>query len=184
MKILESTASKITIWSHQRNPINKEEQVVIQYGIEVILENVIKYLALLLLGILLHKTGETIIILISFALLRSQAGGYHAETNLGCMLWMVGMWASGIFARQLISISLPVLVPLWGIAVLGIYLFAPSGKRVQLVFDENMKRKKRWYSYCITSFLFIAALQPHWRCSIVIPVMIEVLSLVNLKSLA
>ncbi len=71
-------------WLNKINPKSPEENEVIQYGMELFLDNIIKLIAILIIGIILGKGFETLIVLSTFCGLRLQAGGIHAKTGWGC----------------------------------------------------------------------------------------------------
>ena len=53
-------------WLNKINPKSPEENEVIQYGMELFLDNIIKLIAILLIGFILGKGFETLIILSTF----------------------------------------------------------------------------------------------------------------------
>lgn len=66
---------------NQRPP---EENVIIEYGMTLFLENVSKLLLILAIGFLIGEGKESFIILFTFCMFRLQAGGRHAKNNIGC----------------------------------------------------------------------------------------------------
>ena len=74
------------------NHINQkppEENVIIEYGMTLFLENVSKLLLILAIGFLIGEGKESFIILFTFCMFRLQAGGRHAKNNIGCTLSML-----------------------------------------------------------------------------------------------
>lgn len=67
--------------------IESKDVEVYKYGMECL---VLKAITLIICGIiafLLKKPGEFIIILLSFIMIRRCAGGYHAKTRYGCIMF-------------------------------------------------------------------------------------------------
>lgn len=67
----------------------REQILLITYGIEIILNNVLKYLLLFLTALFLHRGKEALVMLAVFAVLRRQLGGIHCRTDTGCFLAMI-----------------------------------------------------------------------------------------------
>lgn len=65
---------------------SKEKEVVVIYGIELILNSLLKAGIYILIGTLLGKTLEVVTAVIVFAAVRKCAGGVHAKSDMGCFL--------------------------------------------------------------------------------------------------
>jgi len=70
------------------------------YGINLIIESIIKIFLIILIGRILNQLFPTILILIIFCSLRSQAGGFHFKTNAACFLSMLFIVLTSIYANQ------------------------------------------------------------------------------------
>ena len=64
----------------------EEKREIYSYGLELILMYLINTGTILLFGLFFGCFSETLILLASYALLQSFAGGYHAMTHLRCFL--------------------------------------------------------------------------------------------------
>ena len=64
--------------------IDESDQEIYEYGLEILIENVMLTVFLLLSGVMIGKGIETCIFLFSFCWLRRFCGGYHANTKRGC----------------------------------------------------------------------------------------------------
>ena len=64
--------------------IDETDQEIYEYGLEILIENVMLTVFLLLSGVMIGKGIETCIFLFSFCWLRRFCGGYHAKTKRGC----------------------------------------------------------------------------------------------------
>lgn len=62
---------------------------VYKYSLRIIYSYVIDVLMLMSLALATHKIIETIIMLITFAVMQVYGGGYHAKTKIGCLSIMV-----------------------------------------------------------------------------------------------
>lgn len=101
MEVIE----KLVAWCDKENPQSNEENMVIQYGAELLIENCLKIGLLLIMGFVLGKGYESVVFLSVFCSLRTQAGGFHAKTGGGCMLCMLVVWGVGVFGAEMVEMS-------------------------------------------------------------------------------
>lgn len=133
---------KLVAWCDKENPQTKEENMVTQYGAELLVENCFKICLLLVLGSVLHKGYETMIFLSVFCSLRTQAGGYHAKTGWGCMLCMVAVWGIGIFGAEMVKMSRIWVCVIFIIAVCIIICEVPKTINKDCYTQESINHKK------------------------------------------
>lgn len=159
------------------NPKSEEENAVIQYGFELVLDNIIKLFFIGLAGALLGKGWETFVILLSFCVLRLQAGGVHARTDVGCALGMILIWGISLIGSMVIKIEPPFVIVLYAVYVVIIAALAPRSKNIEY-FTHASKRKKKLKSLiAVTLFMSVAFLNAGLRELIICPVTLEVLTL-------
>lgn len=164
------------------NPTTQENNVAIQYGFELILDNIIKLFFIQVLGIILGKGYETFIILLSFCTLRLQAGGIHAKSNIGCSLGMLLVWGISLIGSIFVKLKLPYIVLIYIISSIVILYFAPRGKNINY-FTYSSKLKKKLLSILIlTLFSIIAILNSNLRELLVYPITLEVLTLLPVNN--
>jgi len=65
---------------------NEDEKEVVIYGLEIMLSTLVNILVVLLIGIVSNNLLETILYLLCFCSIRVFAGGFHANTQLSCLL--------------------------------------------------------------------------------------------------
>ena len=85
-------ANKIATYLCNRNGFGKEDFDVYEYGIEVILCNNIPLIVMLIIGIVTGTLLQTIIFSCVFRFVRTQCGGYHAETSTMCFIITIGCY--------------------------------------------------------------------------------------------
>ena len=159
------------------NPKSEEDNVAIRYGFELILDNVIKLFFLQILGAFLGKGWETFIILFAFCLLRLQAGGVHASSNIGCSLGMFFVWGSSLIGSIFVKLKVPHVIFIYIISLIIIFCFAPRSKNINY-FSESSKLKKKLTSMLIlTLIMIIAVIKTDLRELLMYPVTLEVLTL-------
>lgn len=175
--VITRFSAMLCSWLNKINPKSEEENIVIQYGFELILDNLIKLLFIQLAGVLLGKGWETFFILLSFCALRLLAGGVHAKTNIGCSLGMISVWGLSLIASMFIKIDIPYLVLLYIISILIIACFAPRSKNISYFTYSSIIKRKLFSLLILTFLMIIAFINTGLREIIVCPVTLEVLTL-------
>lgn len=66
--------------------ISEEDKEIVQFGLESLLGNLLGIVLILTIGICFGHVWEAIFLWIFWFLLRKNAGGFHAETKIGCLL--------------------------------------------------------------------------------------------------
>lgn len=120
--------------------IDKKQESVITYGLDLLFSSMLAIMVLLLTGIIIHKETYTVGLLVTFIPLQSLGGGFHCQTHLRC--W-TAMFIGYLFAVYVLA-RLPMSV-LWGGAVLCficIFKFAPV-ENVKAPFGQEFKMKMR-----------------------------------------
>ena len=159
------------------SPKSQEENKVIQYGMELLLDNIIKLIVILLIGIVLGKGAETLVVLSTFCGLRLQAGGIHAKTGLGCGFSMLLVWAISILGDIFFDIKTSFLPYIYTVSVFIIICCAPRTINIEH-FSSQDKLKKKLYSIVVLTFIMaIAFFNQPLRALLVFPVTLEVLTL-------
>ena len=92
-------------WCGKISPTTEGEQLMIQYGAELLAENTARMSLLLLISFALGNGLEWGVFLLIFGCLRIHAGGIHAETGWGCGLWMALLLAVAVLSGEAAPIS-------------------------------------------------------------------------------
>ena len=153
----KSIAEKISDWCCKEGGKRVEEYSVILYGLEVVIENIVKTIILISIGIFFCRLKEAFIIVFSFCVVRIYAGGIHAKYSLGCTAFMVGVEMVGLIFDQFIEISGIYYVILGVLSNILIGMYAPNGSRSCDLLEETVKRKKKRYALCTANILFLLA---------------------------
>lgn len=69
-----------------RQLVEQSDAAIYAFGIRTMIIQVLHFLIIVLLGILTDALWENLLFLLAFLILRVNAGGYHAPTNLLCYL--------------------------------------------------------------------------------------------------
>lgn len=178
IKMVISTISKVFCdWLNKSNPQSAEDNAVIQYGLELVLDNLVKLIILQILGILLGNGWETLVILVSFCILRLQAGGVHANSNLGCCLGMMLIWGISLLGYTYIRVQTSILIFLALMDALIIWICAPKSKNIDYFTSASILRRKLSSLFIFFVFVIIAFLNIRLRSLLIIPATLEVITL-------
>lgn len=88
------------------NTITEELFEIYVYGFELLISSLMSTSIVLIVGMLLRRIPETIIFLITFVLLRSFTGGYHANSYLLCTLVTFLSYGFVLFLSEFIKVSI------------------------------------------------------------------------------
>lgn len=123
MDIENLISKKISEYLLEKNTEHNAE--IIEYGVQLIVETVFKYCALLLLAITFKQGLACVIFIVLLSGLRVNAGGAHCKTNLGCTLTLFGSFGFGALLNQL-EIPLPVSLGVCLVAMAAFVKYAPA----------------------------------------------------------
>ena len=162
---------QITQWGAKKlvryQVIQKEEQEIYVYGLQLVVTTGLIFLVLLGMGLYLRKMVLTLVFCCYFPALRQYAGGYHAASYHKCFILSCGGYLLVLFTTDiLLKVSLLWLLLLsWGsclyMSVVG-SLNHPHNPKTTL---EMAKRKKCVRILCMTmSLLTTLACVQAWQC--------------------
>ena len=174
---INKMASMLNSWMNQISPKSKEENDVIQYGIELLLDNIVKFIFIQIIGIMIGKGLETLLILTAFCGLRLQAGGIHAKTGAGCGFSMLLIWALSLTGHIYLPIRLSLLPYIYIISVIAILIFAPRTINIEYFTPKDIRKKKLYSIAVLTIFMTAAYLDPPMRELLIYPIVLEILTL-------
>lgn len=118
---------------------NKEEQEIIQYGLHQVRVILINVLTLVISGILWQELSFTLLVFLELFFLRPYAGGYHADTELGCYLISILMMNIIIFLKKGIVLSNMLFIGSWLGTSVFIWLYAPVENPIRCLDKDERK---------------------------------------------
>lgn len=166
-------------WLNQISPRTDEENEVIQYGLGLFLDNIGKILLIFAVGCVIGKFAETCSILLAFCILRSQAGGAHADSNLGCMAGMCVMWLIALIAGDCLYMNQWVVWLAYLVCLTVIIICAPNTKNINYYTNDDKRRKKIFAVAVLTVCIVAAIMVLKLRTYIVTAVCLESISLLK-----
>ena len=155
-KIAEKMGTKLVLH-------NEKQKAYVRYGLEIIMMTVMGVTGMIVISIILHMKWAWIPFLISFSMLRSSAGGYHANCAESCFFISEGMFFFSVMIVKFFTIANEVYwvgyMIAWGI----ILKYAPV-EAVNNKLKEELRRKNRTRSIVILAFhgIILWLSQGHW----------------------
>lgn len=180
--MIHKFAMRISFWCGNTLQITEEECLVIQYGMEVLLDGIEKVVILLIAGYLLGYPVEFVAVLSVFCSLRYWAGGTHCKTSFRCLSAMFFMCAASVYGASVLKgIDSTVLYIVMAVALGIILLFAPGQTIRNPIIEESIKRQKKlgavvWGS--LECLIICLTADAYWKWILFIPFLIEVISIV------
>ncbi|MCI9448819.1 MAG: accessory gene regulator B family protein [Clostridiales bacterium] len=117
---------------------------VYRYSLRIIYSYVIDVLVLMSLALVTHKVIETIIMLITFAVMQVYGGGYHANTKMGCLSIMVAGWFIGVFVlARVVTIHWCIVIVVALLFTVLVFVFTPVLNPKHPISGDVYKRSKK-----------------------------------------
>lgn len=157
--MLEILSRHITQWLIKKKVILEDDSEVYEYGLFQLIMNVIDICTIFLLAICFQEIFSVICFVVSFALLRKYAGGYHANTVLRCYLVTTIATVLAILWIKFVVVPFIVILGIWVVSGITIVLLAPVSNRNKILDDVEyvVYRKKAlsiWGVECVIMLLF------------------------------
>lgn len=167
--MLTRTARNLSAFFVKHGVIPAEDRAVYDYCFEILLSTILNLVLVVLIAILSKTLFLTIFYIIGFMLVRSTAGGYHANSHWSCVCILLGTYAIFLFMLKLIPASilgmLSFIFVIW--AVLLVIFLSPVEDQNKPLSSEETKRFKRksriWIIILALSALSLTIFLPHWR---------------------
>ena len=104
----EKLATLLTKKIGKLYPRSETDLIKIQYGLELMLENLFSLLLIFIVALISGFFKEAMFTYMAFAFLRLSAGGRHCETKMGCsfvtaLVVLAGGWVSSMFNMPLFA---------------------------------------------------------------------------------
>lgn len=137
MKLINQ--SNVTNWLIIKGFANEEEKEIIEYGLYQGFLMLINILTTFFLGFIFNVLWQSIIFLISYMLLRTYAGGYHANTKNRCYILSVVIMIICFFLINNFELTMKFGVLLSAISGILIFTLAPVANDVKPLEEVEVK---------------------------------------------
>lgn len=118
--------------------IKQKDISIYRYGLEVLYLSMLEVLSILLLAVWIGNFFETLLYFTAFIPLRLFAGGYHANTRLGCYFVSLGVYSVFSVVVAFATISYLWLVLLAMVALVIIWRYAPIVHRNHKISQKDL----------------------------------------------
>lgn len=137
MKLINQ--SNVTNWLIIKGFANEEEKEIIEYGLYQGFLMLINIFTTFFLGFIFNVFWQSIIFLISYMLLRTYAGGYHANTKNRCYILSVVIMIICFFLIDNFELTMKFGVLLSAISGILIFTLAPVANDVKPLEEVEVK---------------------------------------------
>lgn len=127
--MISSAANNITNYLICEKVIKDDDREIYQYGFEQVFSSLLNIATMLLLGIILGKIYQSLVLILSFMALRLYSGGYHANTPLHCYLLTVMSISAALSIMKFITIDRFICLGLLVLSSFVILLLSPIGSK-------------------------------------------------------
>ena len=145
--------------------INDEKEVVIDFGVRLLIGEVPKIILLIIIGFLLGVGWYTVAMFFLLAPYRSSTGGFHLKTHAGCMVTTIVLYLLPIILAKTVTIANNIIFYslVGGITVMSIIFiarYAPADTENIPILSKKARKAKKikayiWLVILITIILFI-----------------------------
>ena len=157
---MKSIAMKLARLLVGKNEVLYGKLEFIRYGIEIILMTIIGVAGMIIISIIMDSGCGWIPFLVSFALLRNCAGGYHAKNAFSCLLISELMFCIAVFVAKIINFEKETYMLSYLICFVIVVLFAPvESEKKKLSQDLKHSNKIRSLGCMIVNLAVIVCLK-------------------------
>jgi len=82
----------------RKNIVQQKKQEIYAYGFELIIATILNGICVLVAALVMGVVPETVLMLVPFMLLRTNAGGFHAKSHAGCIVGFTLVYVFGVIA--------------------------------------------------------------------------------------
>ena len=144
---MDKLLDKTMTFLQKNQDMDQDTADIVRYGLELFLIKTSFSIVMLVIGTLFHSFSECLEFLISFYLIRSSSGGYHADTRLKCFVQSVTTFVAVILIVKAVEAYELLLIPVALVSCFSagvIWLFAPvDNENKRLDEDEFLQFRKK-----------------------------------------
>lgn len=179
-------AGKIARWCLKWSHSDDSYYPIIKYAIESTLNDVLKFIFLLAAGCIFGKGLEVFVVLVTFGVLRSFAGGSHRKTSMACFLSMLAICLVSVVASEIALIhSCPVwvLICILQAGFISLYYFSPMLTEQEKDLGSKAIQRRRTGSYIVLALITVLVILVPAKIKILLfmPALIELITIIPKK---
>ena len=126
-----------------------DEKDIILYGLESLYLTYTKMVVIFLLAFVLGCFKETIILLITYNIIRAKAFGIHATKSIYCLISSILIFIGGALICKYITLPLEIMVIVSIICDICLLLFAPADTHKHPLINAKKRKKFKFISFSL-----------------------------------
>lgn len=139
--MMQAIAEEISLRLVANRIIPIEKRKYYTYGIELVLNDLLVFLSIAIIGILTGKFFISLIYALTYCPIRNYVGGYHCKTHMKCYFTTLSLYILMLITNYYLSSNrLIVSYILIAIAIPAIFIFAPVDYGNDPICDEDRKK--------------------------------------------
>lgn len=148
---MKRMSEQITAWCSRVCPMQQEQEIAVRFGLELLLENLIKFVGIFLIAGIFGFADKVAIFCLIFCPFRMLAGGIHMKTGTGCFLFMLILIGIGLLCGKYLAISQGLRWLLYGGVIALCLLYAPRDTRKNPIAFASVRSAKKYLSvlFCV-----------------------------------
>lgn len=107
---LEFVVNNLLVFLEKELNLDNNSKEKIRYGLDVLIGEMLKLIAIFLISLYLNKVQEFFIILTSFFIIRVKIGGTHAKTYMGCLSRSIATFCLLYFIGEKITVNINITI--------------------------------------------------------------------------
>lgn len=137
--------------------IEYDDAEIYQFGLEQLLMTVLNIATTIIFGIAFNQLWNGMFFVLSFMILRTYAGGYHANTPSGCYLLTTAIIAAVLSVVKYVEINIIICAGLLLVSSTVILILSPVGSENKPIdsIEYVIYRKKAVAVWCIETILAV-----------------------------
>lgn len=161
--MIENLCRKITNSLRKKMPMPDERAEVINFGLLVLIGEVPKIILIFAFAWYFKILKLTLLTFIAISMYRTQSGGFHLESHIGCLLFSLLIFCgTGFLAKAIVTTNMYLLYALYTlIFVLNFIViskYAPADTDKVPIINMEKRKKKKLMSYLAVFIIYIFAL--------------------------
>lgn len=155
MKITQDFIWKLTKNIGKTLEKSEDELEIINYGLQVIILNILKVLLLLITAYILGILKYTALALFVFAILRTFASGVHAKTTLACITYNYILFLGNVYLSKFTANNFFVILFIFILSLILILLYSPADTKERPITNKKLRKTLKIKSTIIVFLFFI-----------------------------
>lgn len=158
--MVEKISKKIlNILSDEKD--DKDQKEILLFGITRIVEDIPKYIGILLVCLLLGALKEFLIVMVVTMIYKTFTGGVHLHTNIGCFIGSLISIMSCIYIPIIIAKYQDILIPfavfIYIFSIYIILVYVPADVPEIPIINKKRRKRDKIMAFIVLNILYLVA---------------------------